>query len=139
MQMHAKNSEPGDDFKDVQDVIVIYISEFDIFGSGKTIYHVENAIRETGEVFNDGLCSVYVNATCKDGSKLSDLMLHFMETDFSDEKFPKSSEQMRKLKHDEGYGVSGTNRFGTIWENGKRMERTECGKEGEYQRLCNCK
>ena len=97
----VKNSEPGDDFKDVPAVIVIYISEFDIFGSGKTIYHVENVIRETGEVVNDGLCSVYVNATCKDGSKLSDLMLHFMETDFSDEKFPKSSEQMRKLKHDE--------------------------------------
>ena len=97
----VKNSEPGDDFKDVQDVIVIYISEFDMFGSGRTIYHVENVIRETGEVVNDGLCSVYVNATCKDGSKLSDLMAHFIETDFSDDKFPRSSERMRKLKHDE--------------------------------------
>ena len=106
MRYHAsvitvKNSEPGDDFKVVQGVIVIYISEFDMFGSGRTIYHVENVIRETGETVNDGLRSVYVNATCKDGSKLSDLMAHFTETDFSDDKFPKSSERMRKLKHDE--------------------------------------
>ena len=58
----VNKSEPGDEFEHVQDVIVVYISEFDMFGAGKTVYHVENVIKETGEPVNDGLMSVYVQS-----------------------------------------------------------------------------
>ena len=41
----VNKSEPSDEFEYVQDVIVVYISEFDMFRAGKTVYHVENVIR----------------------------------------------------------------------------------------------
>ena len=94
-------SEPGDEFEDVQDVIVIYISEFDMFGAGKTVYHVENVIRETGNSVNDGLMSVYVNTEVADDSLISDLMQCFLKTDFEDDKFPNISRRMKELKHGE--------------------------------------
>ena len=94
-------SEPGDEFEDVQDVIVIYISEFDMFGAGKTVYHVENVIKETGNPVNDGLMSVYVNTEVADDSLISDLMQCFLKTDFKDDKFPNISRRMKELKHGE--------------------------------------
>ena len=94
-------SEPGDEFEDVQDVIVIYISEFDMFGAGKTVYHVENVIRETGNPVNDGLMSVYVNTEVAEDSLISELMQCFLKTDFEDDKFPNISRRMKELKHGE--------------------------------------
>lgn len=39
-------SQKGQQFKEIVDVIVVYISEFDIFKQKKVIYHVDNVIRE---------------------------------------------------------------------------------------------
>ena len=97
----VNKSEPGDEFEDVQDVIVIYISEFDMFGAGKTIYHVENVIRETGEPVKDGLTSVYVNTEVADDSLIGELMQCFLKTDFEDNNFPNISRRMKELKHGE--------------------------------------
>jgi len=97
----VNKSEPGDEFEDVQDVIVIYISEFDMFGAGKTIYHVENVIRETGEPVKDGLTSVYVNTEVADNSLIGELMQCFLKSDFEDDNFPNISRRMKELKHGE--------------------------------------
>ena len=92
-------SEPGDDFEYVQDVIVIYISEFDMFDAGKTVYHVENVIKETGEPVDDGLIAVYVNTEVADDSLIGELMQCFLKTDFEDNNFPNISRRMKELKH----------------------------------------
>ena len=97
----VNKSEPGDEFEDVQDVIVIYISEFDMSGAGKTIYHVENVIKETGEPVKDGLTSVYVNTEVADNSLVSELMQCFLKSDFEDDNFPNISRRMKELKHGE--------------------------------------
>ena len=72
-----------------------------MFGAGKTVYHVENVIRETGNPVNDGLMSVYVNTEVADDSLISDLMQCFLKTDFKDDKFPNISRRMKELKHGE--------------------------------------
>ena len=97
----VNKSEPGDEFEHVQDVIVVYISEFDMFRAGKTIYHVENVIRETGEAVNDGLMTVYVNTEVKEDTLIGELMQCFLEKDFEDNNFPNISRRMRELKHGE--------------------------------------
>lgn len=86
---------------DTRNVIVIYISTFDIFNAGKPIYHVRNHIQETGKVVDDGLQMVYVNAKCIDETAISRLMQLYKKPDFEDEAFPRSSARMYKLKHDE--------------------------------------
>ena len=97
----VNKSEPGDEFEHVQDVIVVYISEFDMFGAGKTIYHVENVVKETGKTVNDGLMSVYVNTEVIDNTLIGELMQCFLKTDFEDNNFPNISRRMRELKHGE--------------------------------------
>lgn len=94
----VKGAEPGDDFNDVRTVIVIYISEFDIFGQGRTVYHAYNTIEETNTIVGDGFSAVYVNTENPDGSKISNLMQLFKKTNFSDKEFPKSSARMQFLK-----------------------------------------
>ena len=72
-----------------------------MFGAGKTVYHVENVIRETGNPVNDGLMSVYVNTEVAEDSLISELMQCFLKTDFEDDKFPNISRRMKELKHGE--------------------------------------
>ena len=60
--MTANITEPGTRFEKVPDVIGIYISKFDMFKSGKTVYHIDRVIRETGEVQENGLQEIYREA-----------------------------------------------------------------------------
>ena len=51
----AKETNAGDTFDSITDLIVVYISEFDFIKGGKTTYHVDKIIRETGETVEDGV------------------------------------------------------------------------------------
>lgn len=98
----ACNSYPGEHFKDIDDITMIYITEFDLFNSGHTIYHVHKTIEETGNIISDGMKEIYVNTECNDGSKISRLMKHFKEKMFDDKEFPEISKRMYELKNEEG-------------------------------------
>ena len=74
-----KESEKGTPFEKIPDVIVIYISEFDIMGGGITTYHVDKVVRETGQRIEDGTTNIYVNTKAKDGSATSELMSLFLQ------------------------------------------------------------
>ena len=81
-------------FRDVQRVIVIYISQFDLFGNGFPIYHIDRVVRETNEVRPGKFTEIYVNATVKKrdtelNQNVSDLMDLFTDRDtFNYDKFP---------------------------------------------------
>ena len=60
-------------------------------------------IRETGEVQENGLEEIYVNAKIDDGSDVAELMRIFKEPDAYDfEKFPKVSKRKKQFKESEG-------------------------------------
>lgn len=98
----VKESQVNEKFQDVREVYVVYISEFDIFGKGKTIYHVENVIHETGDVVDDGLHRIFANTACDDGSDIADLMSCFTKKQVNNPKFPVFTSRMNKLKNEEG-------------------------------------
>lgn len=70
----VKESEKGTKFKQIPNLVVVYISQFDIFGKGKTTYHVDKVIRETGTIVDDGLTEIFVNTEINDGTTISRLM-----------------------------------------------------------------
>ena len=99
----ANETPKGADFKDVADVVAIFISEFDVFGEGEAYYHIKRVIEKSGtEVFN-GFSEYYVNAAVKDRSTkelsdITDLMEIFVDNDRYDyEKFPKLSRRKDQL------------------------------------------
>ena len=98
----VKESEPGIMFKDVTNVLIVYISETDIFKGGKTIYHVEKRLRETGALFDDGFNEVFVNTAVNDGSRIADLMSCFTKKELNDEQFPETTAEVQRLKTTEG-------------------------------------
>ena len=50
--------QKGDKFRELEDLYVVYISEFDVFHGGYTKYHVDSVVRETGKKVKDGLDAV---------------------------------------------------------------------------------
>ena len=99
----ANITEPGRKFRKVPNVIGIYISKFDMFDSGKTVYHVDRVVRETGEVVDNGLQEIYVNTKIDDGTDIAELMHIFTNPEAYDfKKFPKVSSRKKQFKDNEG-------------------------------------
>ena len=98
----VKDSNPGERFEKVIELKVVYISEFDASRKGKTIYHVDKILRETGDVVDDGLHEIFVNAAINDGSDIAELMQSFKQQMVDNPKFPKLSDRMKLLKETQG-------------------------------------
>lgn len=124
-----KDSNPGDKFENVVNVIVVYISEFDFLRGGKPIYHIDKVIRETGERFDDGFEEVFVNTAVSDGSRISRLMSCFTKPIVQDSEFPKMSAEVTRLKTTEG----GLNAMCEIMERYTSEARLEGRAEGRTE------
>lgn len=98
----ANNTKVGADFIDVPNVTIVYISTFDMFNKGKTIYHCKTTIEETGEAIDNGLREIYVNTAINDGSTIAELMACFLQEQVDNKKFPLLSKRVWYFKNDEG-------------------------------------
>lgn len=129
-------TDPGTRFRDVPDVIMAYISEFDLFGEEYTTYHVDRILRETGETVENGMTEIYVNAAVNDGSPTADLMKVFTNDESYDRKnFPRVSEQKWFLKN-EPEGVSRmSNIIRELFKDELLEARTEASAEGRAEGL----
>lgn len=117
--------EPGEKFEKIPDVIGIFISQFDVFGKGKTIYHIDRIMRETGEMQDNGLHEIYVNAKIDDGSDIAGLMRIFKEQEAYDfEKFPKISQRKKHFIKNEG----GNNEMCEVIDNFLKEEAKETAR-----------
>ena len=75
----ANVTKKNTNFKDVPNVIVVFISSFDLFKWGYALYHVDRVIRETKERVENRLSEIYVNAAVKDESNVAELMRIFVD------------------------------------------------------------
>ena len=93
---------PGDDFSNLPETFVIFITENDVIGKGKPIYSIERRIDDTDELFDDGEHIIYVNGADKDAStELGKLMHDFFCTDPDDMNYKKLADKVRYFKEDE--------------------------------------
>lgn len=128
----ANITEPGSKFKNVPNVIGIYISKFDMFQSEKTVYHIDRVVRETGEVQDNGLQEVYVNTKIDDGTDIAELMHIFTESNaYNFEKFPKVSKRKKQFKTNEG----GRQEVCDLVENYARERAEKAAKEAAEKAL----
>ena len=93
---------PGDDFSDLLETFVIFITENDVIGKGKPLYRIERKIEELDEPFNDGEHIIYVNGADKNAStELGKLMHDFFCTEADDMHFKELADKVRYFKEDE--------------------------------------
>ena len=91
------------DFKEIHDSYVIFITENDVVGAGLSLYHVERVIKETGEDFVDGSHIIYVNGSYKnDEDPIGKLMHDFRCTSSVDMFYPILANQVKYFKETEG-------------------------------------
>ncbi|MGN0485060.1 MAG: PD-(D/E)XK nuclease family transposase [Lachnospiraceae bacterium] len=96
------NSLPaGKDFDELPETYVIFITENDVLGGNKPIYHIERTIKETGQPFGDEAHIVYVNGAFRDDSEIGQLMHDFSCTDPSDMYYELLAKKTRFFKEDE--------------------------------------
>ena len=69
--------ETGQDFDDLIESYVIFITRDDVLGFGLPIYHVNRVLEENGENFQDGSHIIYVNSKIQDDTELGRLMHDF--------------------------------------------------------------
>ena len=75
---------PGQDFDELPESYVIFITRDDILGYGFPIYHIDRHIKEVDDSFQDEAHIIYVNSQIKDETKLGRLMHDFSCTDAKD-------------------------------------------------------
>ena len=91
------------DFRDIHDSYVIFITENDVIGAGLSLYHIDRMIKETGEDFVDGSHSIYVNGSYKnDNDPIGKLMHDFRCTDSKDMYYSLLAKQVKYFKETEG-------------------------------------
>ena len=76
LDMHTLKE--GQDFRELPEGNIIFITRSDVLGKGLPIYHIDRTVDETGEKFRDGQHILYVNAAIQDeGTELGRLMHDF--------------------------------------------------------------
>ena len=94
--------QPGDDFGDLPETFVIFITEDDVVGGDLPIYTIERQITNSGEAFNDGEHIIYVNGADRNTStELGKLMHDFFCTDADDMHYKELADKVRYFKEDE--------------------------------------
>ena len=82
--LDANVTEPGDDYENLAETYVIFITENDVLKAGLPIYHIDRTIKETSAMFGDEAHILYVNSQIKDDTELGKLMHDFSCTDAKD-------------------------------------------------------
>lgn len=101
--MDTYMAEKGIKFGKIPDAYVIYISKKDFFGKGKTMYHIDRVLRETGDVVDNGFYEIYVNTEVDDNSDIAELMKIYSSPDVPENsKFPKTCTGIKNLKIGKG-------------------------------------
>ncbi len=67
----------GDDFSNLPETYVIFITEHDVLKAGRPIYRIERYIIDTNSNFGDGSHIIYVNGSWQDDTPLGKLMHDF--------------------------------------------------------------
>lgn len=91
------------EFKEIHDSYVIFITASDVLGAGCSLYHVKRVIEETGTYFGDGSHIIYVNGSYKDDNDpVGKLMHDFRCLSSADMFYPILAKQVKYFKETEG-------------------------------------
>lgn len=79
--MDANLLQKSEKFDALPETYVVFITEHDVIGKGKPLYHIGRYIFDTGESFDDGSHILYVNGAYRDKTPIGKLMHDFSCTD----------------------------------------------------------
>ena len=105
----------GQDFKELPELYIIFITLNDVLGLNQTIYTIHKYIDGTQKRFDDGSHVIYINTSAKnDGTEIWKL-IHDLRSPKADEMYlPKLAERVKFLKENEEGVKIMTDYFGDL-------------------------
>ncbi len=94
--------ERGQSFDQIPTLVMIYISETNIWQFNGAVSRVLKTWEDNGKAFDDGLDIIGVNAAVNDGSKVAALMAYFKTADPKDQSQGELSKRVKYLKAEGG-------------------------------------
>lgn len=98
--LDANITDAGDDYKNLAETYIIFITENDIFNAGKPLYHVERIVKETKKSFGDESHIIYVNSQIQNNITLGRLMHDFYCQESKDIKNKTIKKRVKFFKED---------------------------------------
>ena len=129
MDMNTLN--PGQDFEELPESYVIFITRDDILGYGLPIYHIDRQIKELNEAFQDEAHIIYVNSSIQDETKLGKLMQDFWCKRCEDMNYDVLAERVSFFKEKK----EGVNEMCEILDEVKEEGKNEGRLEGRLETL----
>ena len=96
--MDATLLKKGDDFDNLPETWVVFITENDVIGKGLPLYPVERCFLGTGEGFEDGSHILYVNGAYRGDTPIGKLMHDFSCTNAADMYYTTLADRVRFFK-----------------------------------------
>ena len=127
--LDTMSTEKGIPYSELPSAYVIFITKFDIFRAGKTVYHIDRVVRETGNGSDNGAHEIYLNASGKDSTVLGELMHFFLHSVGYHPEFPKLSQRVQYFKESQ----KGVNNIFEVSESFRQEGRKEGRAEGRRE------
>lgn len=101
----ARMLKAGQDFSELLDSYVVFITEKDYFGYGLPLYTINRHFEEIDKSFQDGSHIIYVNGSYKGNDPIGRLMQDFGCKEARDIYYPELAKSMRHFKEEGGREV----------------------------------
>ena len=95
--INVKNLYPGMKFRELPDLVSLYLTKKDNFGLGMTTYHIDRCIRGTNKTVSNGYHEIYINAEVDDKTKIADYMKVLTSKDYVSDEFIATSKVKEEL------------------------------------------
>ncbi len=100
--MDSRMLKAGQEFSELQDSYMVFITQTDIFGHGIPIYTINRHFEETDDLFDDGSHIVYVNGEYKGNDEIGKLLHDFGCKESKDMYYSELAKGVKHFKEEEG-------------------------------------
>ncbi len=128
--MDANLTHKGDNYTDLPETYVIFITENDVLKGGKPLYTIDRKITELdNKSFGDRSHIIYVNGECRDSTALGKLMQDFFCAKPQEMNYPVLADRVKYFKEEQ----EGVNDMCRIMEELIKEEREEALEKGREE------
>ncbi len=100
--MDSRMLKAGQEFSELQDSYMMFITQTDIFGHGIPVYTINRHFEETDDLFDDGSHIIYVNGNYKGEDEVGKLLHDFGCKESKDMYYPELAKGVRHFKEEGG-------------------------------------
>ncbi len=100
--MDSRMLKAGQEFSELQDSYMVFITRTDIFKRGIPIYTINRHFEETNELFDDGSHIIYVNGAYKGDDAIGNLLHDFGCKEAKDMYYPELAKGVKHFKEEGG-------------------------------------